>query len=312
MVSAELAERILAVLHRKPFDIPVISITGGKGGVGKSTVSVNIAATLAGMGHKVALMDSDVDAPDDHIMLGVTLERPLEVTVNVPAVDAGKCTECGRCVDVCRRNALFQPRGGVPVLMGDCNGCEACILACRDDAIRKDRRRLGETYMSEKDGIMLFTGKLLPGAEESSVVVSALKNRVFSSACGMDVILVDTPPGIHCNVISALRGSDAVYAVTEPTPPGAHDLERTLGLLRELGLIRARIILNFSDLPGPREKITAMAKAFDAEISCELPMDDTLLKSHVNGVPAVNMFPEAVSSARMRRIAEYVAGEFLR
>jgi MinD superfamily P-loop ATPase len=310
MVNAALKGRILDALHRKPLDIPFIAITGGKGGVGKTTIAVNIAAALSEMGYRVALMDADVDAPDDHIMLGITLEKPLDVTVNVPAIDAGKCTGCRRCVEACRRNALFQPGDGVPILIGDCNGCEACMLDCPEDAVGKERRRVGQTYMSERDGLLLFTGRLLPGAEESSIVVNSLRNRLYASIGGSHLVLVDTSPGIHCNVINALRGSDAVYAVTEPTPLGAHDLERTLKLLYALGL-RPRIILNFSDLPGPREKITGMAKAFDAEISCELPMDDLLLKSHVEGIPAVTMFPDAVSSTSMRRIAEDIAREYL-
>jgi MinD superfamily P-loop ATPase len=310
MVDADFRDRILTALHRKPLDIPVIAVTGGKGGVGKSTLSVNIAAALTAMGYRVSLMDADVDAPDDHIMLGITLEEPLDVTINVPLIDAGKCTGCRRCIDACRRNALFQPPDGVPMLIGDCNGCEACMLACPDDAIGKDRKRVGETYLSEKDRLLLFTGKLLPGAEESSMVVNALRQRLYDSVGGSEVVLIDTSPGIHCNVINALRGSDSVYAVTEPTPLGVHDLERTLKLLYALRL-RTRIILNFSDLPGPREKINVMAEAFDAEISFELPLDNLLLKSHVEGVPAVTMFPDAISSTSMRRIAEDIAGEYL-
>ncbi|MEJ2695938.1 MAG: P-loop NTPase [Candidatus Sulfobium sp.] len=310
MVDAELRDKILAALHRKVLDIPVVAVTGGKGGVGKSTIAINIAAGLAEMGHKVALMDADVEAPDDHIMLGITLEKPLDITINVPDVDAGKCTGCRICVDICRRNALFQPREGVPVLIGDCNGCEACMLACPEGALGKEGKKIGETYVSERDRLLLFTGKLLPAIEESSMVVSALRDRLCASGTGADLVLVDTSPGIHCNVINALRGADAVYAVTEPTTLGAHDLERTLKLLGILGL-SSHLILNFSDLPGPREKIAAMARALDAEISCELPVDEQVLKSHVEGVPAVSMFPDAVSSVCMRRIAEDIATEYL-
>ena len=311
MVDDALKERILTALHHKPLDIPVIAVTGGKGGVGKSTIAVNIAAALSAMGYRVSLVDADVDAPDDHVMLGITLEELHDVAVNQPLINAGQCTGCRKCVDACRRNALFQPRDGIPMLIGDCNGCEACMLACPEDAIEKDRKRVGETYLSERDGLLLFTGKLLPGAEESSVVVRALRSRLYDSAGDSDVVIMDTSPGIHCNVINALRGSDAVYAVTELTPLGVHDLERTLELLCALGL-RTRIILNFSDLPGPRKRLSVMAKAFDAELYCELPMDDLLLKSHVEGVPAVTMSPDAACSSSLRRIAEDIAKEHLR
>jgi ATP-binding protein involved in chromosome partitioning len=55
----------------------VIAVLGGKGGVGKSTVSVNLALTLTAMGLSVGLLDGDLSAPDLPHMLGVHVtERP--------------------------------------------------------------------------------------------------------------------------------------------------------------------------------------------------------------------------------------------
>jgi len=53
----------------------VIAISSGKGGVGKSTVSVNVAIALANRGHRVGLIDSDFYGPDVPRMMGV-FERP--------------------------------------------------------------------------------------------------------------------------------------------------------------------------------------------------------------------------------------------
>lgn len=49
----------------------VVAVLGGKGGVGKSTVSVNLALTLAAMGFSVGILDGDIQGPDIPHLLGV-------------------------------------------------------------------------------------------------------------------------------------------------------------------------------------------------------------------------------------------------
>lgn len=53
-----------------------ITIGSGKGGVGKTTVSVNVALALAAMGHKVGLLDADVYGPNVPRMMGIN-EAPM-------------------------------------------------------------------------------------------------------------------------------------------------------------------------------------------------------------------------------------------
>jgi ATP-binding protein involved in chromosome partitioning len=54
----------------------IVAVTSGKGGVGKSTVAVNLAVALAKLGAKVGLLDADVTGPNVPIMMGVEDYQP--------------------------------------------------------------------------------------------------------------------------------------------------------------------------------------------------------------------------------------------
>lgn len=60
----------------------IIAVASGKGGVGKSTITANLAVTLAKMGFKVGLLDADIYGPSQTLMFDVETERPLSINVD--------------------------------------------------------------------------------------------------------------------------------------------------------------------------------------------------------------------------------------
>ena len=60
----------------------IVAIASGKGGVGKSTVTANLAVSLSNMGFKVGVLDADIYGPSMPLMFDVTFERPLSVLVD--------------------------------------------------------------------------------------------------------------------------------------------------------------------------------------------------------------------------------------
>jgi flagellar biosynthesis protein FlhG len=70
----------------RPGPVQVIAVTGGKGGVGKTCVAVNLAAALAAADKRVLLLDGDMGLANVDVLLGLTPRRTLEHVL------AGQCT----------------------------------------------------------------------------------------------------------------------------------------------------------------------------------------------------------------------------
>jgi len=63
--------------HRPTRPTRVIAVTSGKGGVGKSTVSINLATALAAAGSRVTLLDADLGLANIDVLLGLSATRTL-------------------------------------------------------------------------------------------------------------------------------------------------------------------------------------------------------------------------------------------
>jgi MinD superfamily P-loop ATPase len=260
----------------------IISSTGVKGGVGKSTYAILLSYKISNQGKKVVLYDADVECPNDHLITNQELEKPEIVYQEYPVLDKEKCAKCGLCSQKCRENAIFWVKGEHPRFVYDlCTGCGACWAVCPHGAIKTEKRMCGESFVNRiNDNLWLITGRSKAGIAETGPIVREVKDRAlkFAKEKGVDYLIIDTAPGTHCSVIQALLGCDKIYAVTEPTPLGSHDLGLILDLAEKLK-IPSEVVLNKSDV-GDKKKTQEIAKKFGTEISLEIPYSEKLVKAY--------------------------------
>ena len=81
-IKVETPEKVEIKVHAIPGIKNIIAVASGKGGVGKSTVTANLAVTLAKMGFKVGVLDADIYGPSMPIMFDVENEKPVSITID--------------------------------------------------------------------------------------------------------------------------------------------------------------------------------------------------------------------------------------
>lgn len=278
-----------------------IAITGGKGGTGKSTVATALSVEMA---RKIPTMilDCDVEGPNDHLLLSIQREKLKDVESVLPNLDQEKCQKCGTCAKVCTQSAIVFVKGKYPILIPhQCNGCGTCILTCPYKSITSGKKVIGALYKGYLNNdvasaeisknFLLVSGEVEPGCESTSPVVNATREFAKKLDSKYDLMIVDTPAGTHCNVISSMQDLDIAFAVAEPTPLGKHDLELILDLLNVME-IESKIIVNKSNI-GDINLIKNVSKEYGVEIVGEIPYEECILKNYSKGIP---VFHESISS----------------
>ena len=264
-----------------------VVIVSGKGGTGKTS----IVAAFAALAQNAVLADCDVDAADLHLILKPdTIHSEPFMAGHQAEIRVEDCYGCGSCVDVCRYGAIrLAGRGGRETKYRidplACEGCGVCVSACPLEAIDFPESRAGEWFLSETRHGPMVHARLGIAAENSGKLVTHVRQqaRRVAEERGLDLIIVDGPPGIGCPVIASVTGASLVVVVTEPTLSGEHDLKRVTELTRHFK-VPTVICINKWDLSTMLTmKITNQAHAEGIDVAGTIHYDRALTQAQLAG-----------------------------
>lgn len=260
----------------------IISVASGKGGTGKTTIATNLAFSLES---DVQILDCDVEEPNAHLFMNPSIEKTETVYTMVPKIDESKCTLCRKCSEICRFRVITVVGETILTFPELCHSCGGCMEVCPENAITETGRELGIIEHGVSGKIEFVHGRLRVGEAMSPPLIKKVKEHIKSHK----INIIDAPPGTSCPVIAAMKDTDFVLMVTEPTPFGLHDLKLGVEAVKILG-IPCGLVVNRSDIGN--NEVREYAEKENLPILMEIPFDRKIAEAYSRGNLIVSQMPE--------------------
>lgn len=267
-----------------------VMVVSAKGGVGKSTMTVNLAAALTAQGLKVGIFDADIHGPNIPALLGIRQTRKLLMGAN--------------------------PEAMMPVYVSNADALDTQAI--------QPFSRYGMMVMSL--ALLVEEAQMVnPQPQEIGAIVELMLGRVDWG--GADVVLIDMPPGtgepLHTIINSGIIDGVVLVAVRERL---AHlDNGRLLSFLRTTPTPVLGVVENMTHIVCPRcgeliELYPAPASEEavygNAPVLAAIPFDPALIRQVRGGAPLPLAEPEsrvgtmllALANRVMDRLNEAQAG----
>lgn len=261
----------------------IIAVASGKGGVGKSTVAVNLAVTLARLGYKVGLADADVYGPSVPKMTGTEGAIPeVEVfdEMGYPLAPDAEIT------DESKEIMIPVEKYGV--------------------------KWMSIGYFARPEQALIWRGPM---------ACNALKQMILQVRWGeLDFLLLDLPPGtgdIHISLVHDIPLTGAII-VSTPQAVALSDVEKGVNMFRNpqidkpiYGIIENMSWFTPAELPDNRYYIfgkdgcKAMAEKYGLELLGQIPLVQSVREGGDEGVPAA--ISDGPVFEALRKAAEKIA-----
>lgn len=256
-----------------------LAVISGKGGTGKTSIS----AALIALQEKCVSVDCDVDAANLHLLLNPEVKSKYDFYHGQKfTIKSELCNGCGKCIKLCKFDAISDDFVIDPI---SCEGCSVCAFFCPRQAITGYDNNCGEVFLGESEHGPAAFSRLDPGEGNSGKLVAKLRDEAKNMASnnGLELIILDGPPGTGCPVISTITGINLMLVVTEPNISALHDLKRVIELSEHFRL-KSLVCINRADInPGIRNAIRDYCKTKGIVIAAEINSDPAFLEAQREG-----------------------------
>jgi ATP-binding protein involved in chromosome partitioning len=264
----------------------VYAVASGKGGVGKSSVTVNLAVAMAGQGLKVGIVDADIYGHSVPAMLGLGDARPTQVEEMIMPVPASSQNERAE-------------RGSLSVIsIGMLKPRRDQVVAWRGPMLdRALVQMLSDVYWGDLDALFL---DLPPGTGDIAISLGQhLPNA--------EVVVVTTP-------------QEAAAEVAERAGTMASMMhQRVVGVVENMSYLACP---HCAESGGPPHRLEVFGSGggarvaatlsqrfgYDVPVLGEIPLDLSLREGGDTGAPIVSAHPESPAAAELSRMAGTLSG----
>lgn len=244
-----------------------IAVLSGKGGTGKTLVSVNLAAAAS----KSVYIDCDVEEPNGYLFFKPEYIQEEEVSVKIPFLDDKLCNGCRKCADFCKFNALAYIKDKVIIFDEICHSCGGCKMLCPQNALSEKEKVIGKVQKGISDQVTVNTGILNTGEASGIPIIKKLLDEIDTIA---DIpTFIDCPPGSACIVMESIKDADYCVLVAEPTLFGVHNLNMVYELVKLFNKPFGVVLNKCLDEENPAEKFCVEKKI---NILGRIPFDNDL------------------------------------
>lgn len=247
----------------------IIAIHSFRGGTGKSNITASIATLLAALGHRIGIVDTDIQSPGIHVIFGLK-EQDVKHSLN-------------------------------EYLWGEC--------AIEDTAhdVTAAIRPIGQ---EESPGKVLLIPSSMKTGEIARVLregcdVDRLRDgiRHLVKALNLDVLLIDTHPGLNEETLLSIASSDVLIVIMRPDQQDFQGTRVTVEVARKLRTPRMMLLVNKTPRIFELADVAAqVAQTYNCEVAAVLPYSEEMLNLG-SAAPFAQRYADHLITTKLKELA---------